>query len=107
MIKHPDYQSGKQASESVSAFVSTELQLFLQPLLVWLNQQMDKQLVRTFVQTPRLKLLLMATLAYAFLLSLLHSFLSQFAPGSYASFAIEPKSGTERSRCRFIVFAPL
>ena len=51
MMKYPDYQSGKQASESVSAFLSTELQFFLQPLLVWLDERMDKRLVRTFVQT--------------------------------------------------------
>lgn len=51
MMKYPDYQNGKQATEDVSAFLSAELQLFLQPLLLWLDEQLDKRLVRTFIQT--------------------------------------------------------
>lgn len=50
-MKYPNYQSGKQATEGVSAFLSAELQLFLQPLLLWLDEQLDKRLVRTFIQT--------------------------------------------------------
>lgn len=41
-----------------------------------------------------------------FFLCLTH-FSSCFAPGSCASFAIEPESGTEMFRCRFTVFVPL
>lgn len=51
MQKYPNYQQGKQAQAEISDFLARELATFLQPLIKWLDERMDKRLVRTFVQT--------------------------------------------------------
>ena len=78
--------------EMTFRFTKTELALESPRLWFWHN---------------RLKLLFMATLVYAFLLSLLNPLAAIPLPSSSALGAIEPESGTERPRYRFTVYVLL
>jgi hypothetical protein len=45
------FDEGLQASEQVSQQLAEQLELFVRPLLIWLDRLVDKRLVRTFVST--------------------------------------------------------
>ena len=49
--QYPTAPVGLQASPEMAQRLAQQVELFLHPLLVWLDASLDKRLVRTFVQT--------------------------------------------------------
>lgn len=49
--QYPISEEGVQASDRVSQQLAHELEVFLHPLLIWLDRLIDKRLVRTLLKT--------------------------------------------------------
>ena len=47
--EYPIFDQGVQASPQISQLLATKLQIFLKPLLITLDHQLDKRLVATIL----------------------------------------------------------